>query len=99
MDLKLALTAPERRLRRDYVYINSVFGSQEDGATCGVRTVQWRHHVMMRVTMHTLVDQDSRNFTSSTCQLCICSLVVQRNGCVRLHLCSPYRDHVGLTEY
>ena len=62
--------ADHRRLRRDYVCINSVFGSPDDGATCGIGSVQWRHHVMMRVT--TLVDQDSRNFTCSTWQLWSC---------------------------
>ena len=46
---------------------DSVFGSPEERATCGIGSVQWRHHVMMRVT--TLVDQDSRNFTWSTWQL------------------------------
>ena len=35
-------------LRRDYVCINSVFGSPEDGATWGIGSVQWRHHVMTR---------------------------------------------------
>ena len=34
-DLKLSPTAPKRRLRRDYVCMNSVFGSPEDGATSG----------------------------------------------------------------
>ena len=63
----VVLTAPERRLRRDFVCINSVFGSPEDGATCGIGSVQCRHHVTMRAT--TLVDQDSRNFTCSTWQL------------------------------
>ena len=58
---------PERRLPRDYVCLKSVFGSPEDGATCGIGSVQWRHHVMMRVT--TLVDQDPINFTCSTWQL------------------------------
>ena len=61
------LTAPENLLRRDYVCINSVFGCPEDGATRGIGSVQWRHHVMMMVT--TLDDQDSRNFTFSTWQL------------------------------
>ena len=51
-----------------HTYINSVFGSPADGATCGIGPVQWRHHVMTMVT--TLVDQDSRNFTCSTWQLC-----------------------------
>ena len=58
-DLKLA---PERRLRLDYVCINRVFGSPEDGATCSIGSVQWRHHV-------TMVDQDSINLTFSTWQL------------------------------
>ena len=38
----------------------SVSGSPEDGASCGIGSVQWRHHVMMRVT--TLVDQESKKF-------------------------------------
>ena len=59
----------EQRLRRDYVCINSVFGIPGDGATCEIGSVQWRHHVMMRVT--TMVDQDSRHFTCSTWQLCV----------------------------
>ena len=65
-DLKLA--SEERRLRRDCVCINSLFGSTEDGTTCGIGSVQWRHPVIMRAT--TLVDQGSRNFTCSTWQLC-----------------------------
>ena len=68
-DLKLAPGGARKTLRRDYVCINSVSGSPEDGATCGIGSVQWRHHVMMRVT--TLVDQDSRNFTCSSWQLCL----------------------------
>ena len=56
----MSLTAPERRLRRDYVCINSVFGSPEDGVTCIIGSVQWRHHVMLRVT--NLIDQDSKKF-------------------------------------
>ena len=67
MDLKLAPDVPERRLRRDYVCRNSVFGGREDGATCIIGSVQWRHHVMMWVT--TLVDKDSRNFTCQSCQV------------------------------
>ena len=35
--------------------------SAEDGASCGIGSVQWRHNVMTRVTA--LVDQDSRNCT------------------------------------
>ena len=66
--------APERRLRRDYVCINSVFGSPEDGATCIIGSVQWRHRVMMWVT--TLVDQDSIHFTCSTWQLWVTHLTV-----------------------
>ena len=49
-DLKLVL----ERLRGDYVCINCVFGSPADGTTCGIGSVQWRHHVITRVT--TLVD-------------------------------------------
>ena len=60
-DLKLAPDGTELRLHRDYVRINSEFGSPEDGATCGIGTVQWLRHVMMMKT--TLVLQDSRNFT------------------------------------
>ena len=61
-DLKLAPDGASATiassLRRHCVCINSLFGSPEDGATCGIGSVQWRHHVvMMRVT--TLVDQDS----------------------------------------
>ena len=44
------MTAPERRLRGDYVCINIVFGSPADGSTCGIGSVQWRHYVMTRVT-------------------------------------------------
>ena len=57
----MCLAATEQRLRRDDD--DRVFGSPEDGATCRIGSVQWRHHVMMRV------DQDSRNFTCSTWQL------------------------------
>ena len=37
------------------------FGSAEDGASCGIGSVQWRHHVTTMVTA--LVDQDSSNCT------------------------------------
>ena len=68
-DLKLPPDGTRTTIGRDYVCINSVFGSSEDGATCGICSVQWRHQVMMRVT--TPVDQDSRNVTCSTWQLCV----------------------------
>ena len=50
----MRLAAIEQRLRRDDVCIYRVFGSPEDGATCRIGSVQWRHHVMMRV------DQDKK---------------------------------------
>ena len=63
-DLKFA---PKRRLRLDYFAYKQLIVSTEDGATCGIGSVQWRHHVMMMIT--SLNDQDSRNFTCSTWQL------------------------------
>ena len=44
-DLKLApdgaRTTIASRLR---LHVNSVFCSPEDGVTCGIGSVQWRHH-------------------------------------------------------
>ena len=55
-----------------FVFLNSLFVSPEDGATWETDPAQWRHHVMMMMMMMitSLDDQDSRNITSSTWQLC-----------------------------
>ena len=81
-DLKLAMTLPERRLRRDYRCINSLCVSTVDGDTRITATAQCRHHVMMIVT--SVDDKDSRNLKCSTWQLCTCiSLFVdwRKSGC------------------
>ena len=74
-DLKLAPGCARTTLRRDCVCLDTdrVFCSPEDGATCGIGSVQWRHTVTMRVT--NLVGQDSRKFTCSTWQLCPCIML------------------------
>ena len=64
-DLKLA---PARTTIASELRLHSLFVSPEDGATRGTGTAQWRHHVMIMATG--LDDQDSRNFTCSTWQLC-----------------------------
>ena len=66
-------TAPEQRLRRDYVCINSVFGSPDDGSTCGIGSVQWRHHVIMGKPLWLIKTQEISHaqLGSSACWLVV----------------------------